>query len=681
MADNSYDDIFDNLSSTEQTELFNGTLFGEQAPEFTPARPAKRGKSKSGKKLPNFDRRQWVAIQAMADAVDSKDTLRPGEKGVDKAADPLNGNGRVVVRVEAVAGSGKSSCIMGAIGEMSRVTGLLLTTHGKKIQTDLKKRLKTYHPELEVNNVPIIDTRTINSLGNSLLNRSFDLPGAKAAGAKPQPGEVVATGKLLPDFRSGGLPDGKRWKYRDIVRGLAQRPSLIEVLGLDDRGNVKTAGLLKLVEFCRIRLLPNPTPETIESLAYELGLEFKAPQQHDRSPSPFTGKWERLATAVQEAHQLGIEDLSKPIHYPCKDGHVDVYAGLIDGTDQMWIPFLMGASAPSNWKFRAVVIDEYQDLNPLQLWTIEQYLHDDSPIVFVGDKRQAIFGFMGAGRNTFDLIETKYPAKVIELTDSYRCPESHLAIARHFHPSIRRAAAAGPDAPGSNPQLLGSDEMFSTLQKGDVVLGRSTAALVAAGLRYVVETGIDSRTGKPNGCRITVPELNGQLNLLIDDVSRLWKKKTGAARMNFQRDFREALSNAREECPPGKSDGFDLLNVLFEYAHDREFGQTRSAFCNFVTKLVSSETEEVVSRTLVNFRTVHSFKGMEAPRVFVVALGLTSNYWTEKLSPQQLQEEKNLSYVALTRSTRELYLVPDFHRASMQDIGELFRNPVPRPEG
>ena len=675
--------MFEDREVPSQGELFHGSLFGESIPASIPARPAKRGQSKAAKKLPNFDQRQWQAVQAMADLLDSKDTLRPGEIGVEKEADPLaGGEGRPSLRLESVAGAGKSAVAMGAIEEAARKTGILLATFGKKIQLETEKRVKDYHPDSVVNGVSVISVRTINSLGDSLLHRNLSFGGGgysqqNGAVVKPEykAGDRRPKGRLYLDSGTSKRPEGRVNKYRDIAEEVAELPSLAEVLGKDDHNRVRVAPLLSLFNGCRVRMMRDPSPAQLKVLAKELGLEFLNPSAEGEGP------WERLALAVQEITLKGLQ--LELFEYTGKDGVIDVYEGLIDGTDQLWLPFLMNAQPPANWKFRAAVVDEYQDLSPLQLWVVEQFLHADSPIVFVGDRRQCIFGFLGAGQSTFQYIEERYPGAALSLTDSYRCPEAHLALARHFHSKIRRAAALPPDPPGSSPSLLEAAEMYDLLRPGDVVLGRSNAALVQAGLHYLLQQKLDPKTGKLMGCRITVPGLSGLLNNAIDEVSQQWRKKTGASRLNFQRDFREALTHALNNCPAGDEDKFRLLDVLYEFAHDRQQGRTQREFCNFAATLVESPAigsdKNTRGRAVVNFKTIHSFKGMEAPRVFVVSLGLTGDFFKSKMSHERWIEEMNLSYVALTRSTHELYLVPDFHAASMRDIGELMRKPVPRP--
>lgn len=677
--------MLDGQQSPIQGDLFQGSLSGELPPASIAARPAKRTRAKTAKKLPNFDQRQWQAVREMADVLDSKDTLRPGEEGVEKERDPRAGSGRPALRIESVAGSGKSSVAMGAIGEMSRVSGLLLATFGKKIQVETERRIRAYHPDTIVNDIPLISSRTVNSLGLAILNREINFGGfssAKGPGEKPAPGERVYKGTVFFDYNTKKRPEGRVNKYREISEEVGELPSLAEVLGTDDRGIVRTSGLLKLFEFCRYRLIREPSADDIEALALELGLDFEDPQEPEEpSRKPWRSKWERLADGVQEIIQKGLQ--MEPFEYTCDDGHIDVYSGLIDGTDQLWIPFMIGGKPAESKMFRCAVVDEYQDLSPLQLWVVTQYLHPDSPIVFIGDRRQCIFSFLGAGQSTFDLIEELFPCETLQLTDSYRCPESHLAIARHFHPHIKRAAALPPDPPGSAPQVIDGEDMFDLLSPGDVVVGRSTAALVEAGLTFMLRQKIDPKTGKMMGVRITVPKLSGLLISAIEGVSRLWRKKTGAKRMSFQRDFREALAFARDQAPEGGDDALRLLDVLFEFAHDRKQGRTQRDFINYVAQLVESPNldsdKNKVGRSVVNFKTIHAFKGMEASRVFVVSLGLTGDYWQTKLSRPRYIEEMNLSYVALTRSTRELYLVPGFH-STMRDIGELVRNPVPRPQ-
>jgi superfamily I DNA/RNA helicase len=56
---------------------------------------------------------------------------------------------------------------------------------------------------------------------------------------------------------------------------------------------------------------------------------------------------------------------------------------------------------------------------------------------------------------------------------------------------------------------------------------------------------------------------------------------------------------------------------------------------------------------MVVLATVHKFKGMEADRVFVLDAGeLMPSAWARM--PWELEQEKNLMYVAATRAIREL---------------------------
>ncbi|MBO4594711.1 MAG: UvrD-helicase domain-containing protein [Clostridia bacterium] len=98
----------------------------------------------------------------------------------------------------------------------------------------------------------------------------------------------------------------------------------------------------------------------------------------------------------------------------------------------------------------------------------------------------------------------------------------------------------------------------------------------------------------------------------------------------------------------------ELLNSAEQFAKDNP-GTNLSDYLNSVT--LSSDTDDINTANAVSIATIHSAKGLEFPCVFVVGLD-------ERILPlarsigidNELEEERRLMYVAVTRAKERLYL-------------------------
>ncbi len=87
-------------------------------------------------------------------------------------------------------------------------------------------------------------------------------------------------------------------------------------------------------------------------------------------------------------------------------------------------------------KFRYIMIDEFQDINPLQYKLIRLIASPSDNLFIVGDDDQAIYGFRGSDPKIMLGFEKDYPgAEKIILNKNYRCKESIVRVAENL---IRR---------------------------------------------------------------------------------------------------------------------------------------------------------------------------------------------------------------------------------------------------
>ncbi len=76
---------------------------------------------------------------------------------------------------------------------------------------------------------------------------------------------------------------------------------------------------------------------------------------------------------------------------------------------------------PVQERFRFVLVDEYQDTNPIQNEIIRHIVSDHKNIFVVGDENQSIYGFRGAVRESFTQFSCRYPeTKSFTLNTNFR---------------------------------------------------------------------------------------------------------------------------------------------------------------------------------------------------------------------------------------------------------------------
>ena len=163
-------------------------------------------------------------------------------------------------------------------------------------------------------------------------------------------------------------------------------------------------------------------------------------------------------------------------------------------------------------RFRQILVDEFQDVNPLQARLIRG-LAEVENVCFVGDPRQAIFGFRHGDVRQFSEWATQTKrlaaegtAAHIPLTDSFR---SRPGILRFVAEVMRRGCST--DFGRLNPQRASDEEPTSEVEVwtgGRQQLG--DAEVVARGIRQLLASGM--QVGEPSERR---PVRAGDIALLF----------------------------------------------------------------------------------------------------------------------------------------------------------------------
>jgi DNA helicase-2/ATP-dependent DNA helicase PcrA len=105
-----------------------------------------------------------------------------------------------------------------------------------------------------------------------------------------------------------------------------------------------------------------------------------------------------------------------------------------------------------------VLVDEYQDVNALQVDILRRLRADDSRLTVVGDDAQAIYGFRAAtARHILDFPEVFAPATTIVLETNYRSSQQVLDVANALSdeaPAGFTARLHSARPPGQQPELV-----------------------------------------------------------------------------------------------------------------------------------------------------------------------------------------------------------------------------------
>lgn len=102
--------------------------------------------------------------------------------------------------------------------------------------------------------------------------------------------------------------------------------------------------------------------------------------------------------------------------------------------------------APYKTQFHYLLIDEFQDINPIQYRLVKLWAGDCRSLMVIGDPNQAIYGFRGATPKFFEALRRDYPDTLtMRLTRNYRSSAAVIEAANHLVEPVYRQ---NPPEPG-----------------------------------------------------------------------------------------------------------------------------------------------------------------------------------------------------------------------------------------
>ncbi|MFI5753744.1 ATP-dependent DNA helicase UvrD2 [Streptomyces sp. NPDC051569] len=334
-------------------------------------------------------------------------------------------------------------------------------------------------------------------------------------------------------------------------------------------------------------------------------------------------------------------------------------------------------------QYQHFVVDEYQDVSPLQQRLLDLWLGERDSLCVVGDASQTIYSFTGATPDHLLNFRTRHPnATVVKLVRDYRSTPQVVHLANGLLNQARGRAAehrlelisqrpSGPEpvhveyadepseAEGTARRIR--DLIAAGVPAGEIaVLYRINAqsevyeqAFADAGVPYQLrgaERFFERQEVREAGAALRGAARFGGNDSLLDDVVELPSQ------------VRAVLSTKgwTTEPPAGSGvarDRWESLAALVRLAEDFVRAKPEATLADLVAELDErAAAQHAPTVQGVTLASLHAAKGLEWDAVFLVGLAEGMMPITYAKTDEQVEEERRLLYVGVTRARLHLSL-------------------------
>ena len=319
-------------------------------------------------------------------------------------------------------------------------------------------------------------------------------------------------------------------------------------------------------------------------------------------------------------------------------------------------------------QYRFFTVDEYQDISPLQHALLDQWLGSHAELCVVGDPNQTIYSFTGASSEFLRSFQDRFPGStVVDLLTNYRSSKQIVAFANRL---------TSDSVMGGDLEAAGGAGTAPTIQSFDST--SSQAKAVAKSIAESIQAGVSK---SDIAVLYRINSQSEELERALDDLGIAFQLR-GGERFFARPEIRTAVQFIRAESlsPSGKpldhavsdivrslgwqqqrptqqgavASKWEALNALLSMVDELPEGAGIKDFALELADRAHSQHEP--TQEAVTLSTIHAAKGLEWPMVFII--GLNEGYLpiTYAKTDAEIQEEKRLLYVGITRAKSQLRL-------------------------
>lgn len=335
-------------------------------------------------------------------------------------------------------------------------------------------------------------------------------------------------------------------------------------------------------------------------------------------------------------------------------------------------------------RYRSFVVDEYQDVNPLQQRVLDAWVGDRDDLTVVGDANQTIYSFAGAAPKWLIGFPRRFTeATVVRLERDYRSTPQVVSLANQViesareRPSGTRLRLVGQRSDGPTPDFAEYDDEPAEAE----AIARKIAALVADGVPlseiavlFRVNAQSEVYEKALSDAEIPYQIRGGERFFARTEVRHAMVALRGAVTRDEQSGELPAMVRGvlaefglTEEPPSGGSarERWQSLIALVELAEELATTEPSADLARYVTELdARAEMQHPPTVEGVTLGSLHAAKGLEWDAVFLAGLveGTLPNQHAE--DDAAIEEERRLLYVGVTRARVHLHLSWALSRAA-----------------
>jgi DNA helicase-2/ATP-dependent DNA helicase PcrA len=329
------------------------------------------------------------------------------------------------------------------------------------------------------------------------------------------------------------------------------------------------------------------------------------------------------------------------------------------------------------WRFRHLLVDEAQDLNPLQHRLVDLLRAGRDDLFIVGDPAQAIYGFNGADPTLLVDVERRFPGvEVVRLPVNHRCtPQivrtgvqvlaaaeqpTELVSNRSDGPVVERLAGDDEEAEarlvaGSivrlDPNLIRSGAV-AVLARTNAQLSTFGTALGSLGIpvcRSATASGTPLQVAVRQASMLgSASQLRAWAHDMLDahDALLTVQAEQAIAHEGVDRRTKAQADRAVDELEAERR----VATVLLDYLRDQQLGDG----AGFRSWVAMTNPFDDRSTDGVDLLTFHASKGREWHAVYVTGVETSLVPHKSATTAATRAEEGRLLYVAATRASDRL---------------------------
>jgi DNA helicase II / ATP-dependent DNA helicase PcrA len=387
------------------------------------------------------------------------------------------------------------------------------------------------------------------------------------------------------------------------------------------------------------------------------------------------GDYPAAAAAAGRAPPLGAETTARlytGYEQARRERHLVDFESVLELTAAILTEHRAAAAEVAD-RYRHFVVDEFQDVNPLQKLLLDAWTDGRDDVCVVGDPRQTIYSFTGATPAYLTGFTAAFPhATVVRLVRNYRSTPQVAALANRLTgpaPLGGGAPLVGQRAAGPEPEFAGhADEAAEA-----AAVAARAAELIASGvppreMAVLVRVNVQTERFEQALAEAGVP-------FQVRGTERFFERAEVRQAMGMLRaasasapagptaaEIRHVLAGIglTRQPPPGRGsarDRWESLAALARLADDFCADAPGAGLADIVGQLAHRAViEHPPAPGGVTVASLHAAKGLEWDVVFLPGLTEGNLPIVHAQTDEAVAEERRLLYVGVTRARERVHL-------------------------